>query len=140
MRKGAGLIEIMIVLFLAAMLLHIGTVSFHKVEPLYRLQAAVWEVVSQMNHARFRAILNGAPVRVIFSSGHYSFEEWDEELEVWRTGEVAMVRGIRLTANNSPTFHPEGTVSNLATIGLSNSRGAYKITLAITGRIKVTRL
>jgi len=43
---------------------------------------------------------------------------------------------VTLKANNTPVFYPEGTVSNLATILVSNDRGGYRITLAMTGRVK----
>ena len=140
MKKGTSLIVTLIIVFILAVLLQIGAVSFHRMEPRYRLQAAVWEILSQLNHARFQAILDGTPVRVRFSPGYYALEEWDEEQNAWKRSAVTMVQGITLAANNAPVFHPEGTVSNLATITVSNARGGFKITLAITGRAKATRL
>lgn len=49
-----------------------------------------------------------------------------------------ILEGVNVEANNSPLFHPEGTVSNLASIYVFNSWGKYRITIAITGRIKTT--
>ena len=140
MRKGTSLIEALILVLILAVLLQIGAVSFQKMEPGYRLQAGVWEVLSKMNQARFKAMLDGEPVRIRFSRGACALDEWDENAEEWRPGEVSVVEGILLGANNTPIFQPEGTVSNLASITVSNARGAYKISLAITGRTKVTRL
>ncbi len=57
-----------------------------------------------------------------------------------RKESAGAVEGVWIQANNTPTFHPAGTVSNFATILVSNSWGTNKITLAITGRIKVTEL
>lgn len=139
MRKGAGLIELLVAIFISAVLLLAGATSFHRMEPRYRLQAAVWAVVSQMNHARFLAILDDTPVRVRFSPGSCTLEEWDEDLSVWKQSSLTEVEGTVLSANNEPVFHPEGTVSNLATIGVTNSQGGFKITLAITGRVKVAK-
>jgi Tfp pilus assembly protein FimT len=133
-----SLIEVLIVLAVISMTLLLGAVSFHGLEPKYRLRSAAWEVMSRLNQARFRAILNGAPVRLKFAPTRYSLEEWDEVLKSWLVKDRALLQGVTLAANNSPVFYPEGTVSNLATILISNSRGTYKITLAITGRIKVT--
>ena len=140
MKKGTSLIETVVIIFILAVLLQVGAVSFHRMEPRYRLQAAVWEILSQLNHARFQAILDGTPVRIRFSPGYYALEEWDQEQNTWGRAAVSIVQGIMLSANNAPVFHPEGTVSNLATITVSNAQGVFKITLAITGRAKATRL
>lgn len=140
MKKGMSLVETLAVLFVLAILLQAGASSFHLMEPRYRLQAGVWEILSQLNHARFQAILDGTPVRIRFSPGSYAIEEWDQEQKAWGSAVVSIVQGITLRANNAPVFHPEGTVSNLATITVFNARGGFKITLAITGRAKATPL
>ena len=139
MNKGMSLIEALIVVLILAVTIQIGAVSFQRMEPGYRLQAGVWQVLAKMNQARFKAMLDGAPVRVRFSAGACAFDEWDETREDWSQGEVSLVQGIVLAANSAPIFQPEGTVSPLATITVSNARGMYKLTLAITGRIRVTR-
>jgi hypothetical protein len=51
-----------------------------------------------------------------------------------------ILEGVNIQANNSPVFHPQGTVSNLASIMISNTWGSYKITLAISGRIRIAKL
>jgi Tfp pilus assembly protein FimT len=140
MKKGVSLIEALILVMILAVLLHLGAVTFQRMEPLYRLQAGVWEVLSGLNQARFKAMLEDTPVRVRFSSGALTLDEWDETREAWHAGEAFLAQGIVLGANNSPIFQPEGTVSNMASITVSNARGAYKISLAITGRAKVTKL
>jgi len=63
-----------------------------------------------------------------------------KEEKTWRTVQTEFLEGVRIEANNSPIFHPTGTVTGLATILVSNSRGAYRITLAISGRIKVVKI
>jgi Tfp pilus assembly protein FimT len=136
MNKGLSLLETMIMIFILAVLLQVGATSFHRLEPKYRLQAAAWEIVSRLNHARFRAIQDGAPVRVKFGESRYRLEEWDEEANIWRLVDGSALAGVTLKANNTPVFYPEGTVSNLATILVSNDRGGYRITLAMTGRVK----
>jgi Tfp pilus assembly protein FimT len=140
MKKGMSLIEALVLLLILGILLQAGALSFHQMEPRYRLQAAVWEILSQLNHARFRAILDGTAVRVKFSPGSYALEEWDPEQKTWGRTDVSMIQGVQMSANNAPVFYPEGTVSNLATITLSNATGGFKITLAISGRIKATRI
>ncbi len=140
MKKGMSLIEALVLVLILAVILQVGAVSFQRMEPGYRLQAGVWEVLAKMNQARFKAMLDGVPVRVRFSPGACALDEWDETREEWRPGEASLVPGIVLGANGAPIFQPEGTISPLASITVANTRGAYKITLAITGRTKVTRL
>jgi prepilin-type N-terminal cleavage/methylation domain-containing protein len=140
MKKGMSLIEIVTVLFILSILVLMGATSFHRLEPKYRLLAAASEVFSRLNQARFRAILDGAPVRLKFTANRYDLEEWNNEQETWSVKDRSMLQGVRLEANNSPVFYPEGTVSNLVTILISNDWGSFKITLAITGRVKMTRL
>lgn len=140
MNKGMSMIEMLVVLVIMSMTILAGAVYFQGLEPKYRLRTATWEVSSRLTQARFRAFLDGAPVRLKFVLNHYNLEEWDEELKSWRIKDRAILQGVSLVSNNNPVFYPEGTVSNLATIIVSNSRGSYKITLAITGRVKVTRL
>ena len=48
--------------------------------------------------------------------------------------------GVNITATNSPIFHPLGTVSNLTSVYISNTSGKYRISLAISGRIKIIPL
>jgi hypothetical protein len=48
--------------------------------------------------------------------------------------------GVNISATNSPIFHPLGTVSNLTSVYISNTAGKYRISLAISGRIKVIPL
>jgi len=140
MNKGMTMIETLVVLVIMSMTILAGAMSFHGLEPKYRLRTATWEVLSRINQARFRAILDGAPVRLKFVLNRYDLEEWDEELKSWLVKDRSFLQGVSLVSNNNPVFYPEGTVSNLATILVSNTRGSYKITLAITGRVKVTQL
>ena len=99
----------------------------------------MWEVVSHLNYARYRAIFKGESYRVVFSRECCAVEKYNQELKEWKNEKVNFLEGATLQANNSPTFHPQGTVSNLASIIVANAWGEYKITLAISGRIKVAR-
>lgn len=117
-----------------------ASTSFVNLAPKYRLKKAVWEVNTRMNYARYKAILDGLKVRIVFDSASYTIEEYDESQKKWKRERVYFLEGITLQANNSPIFHPGGNVSNLASIYITNSRGKYKITLAISGRIKTMKL
>jgi len=133
-------VEALIATFIVAIILGIASTSFLNLAPKYRLKSAVREINSRLNYARYKSIFEGVKVRVKFDQHSYAIETYDEEKNEWRRERKYFLNGVILQANNSPTFHPVGTVSNLASIYITNSWGKYKITLAISGRIKVSEL
>jgi hypothetical protein len=137
--RGFTLVETALVLALAGLFVYSGTVAFKGLGPKFRLNSGVWEVRSALNEARFGAVWTGTARRVKFGASGYSLESYDELSGSWRTIRAARLEGVEVKANNDPAFYPEGTVANLATITLANSRGAYKITVAITGRVRVSK-
>jgi len=139
-KKGFSLPEVLISVFILAVVGGIASISFLNLSPKYRLKRAVWEINSQMNYARYKAIFYGIKVRIAFKTAGYSIEKYNEELEQWELEREFILEGVTIQANNTPIFHPAGTVSNLASIYVSNSWGMYKITLAISGRIKVIQI
>jgi prepilin-type N-terminal cleavage/methylation domain-containing protein len=139
-RRGFTLFEVVLALALAGLFVYGGVYSFQRLVPKFQLQSGIWEVTSGLNRARFRAIMSGAPVRVRFVSSGFLFERFDGAAGAWRTAATAVLPGVAIRANNSPVFHPQGTVSDLASIYVSNSRGAYRVTIAISGRVKATRV
>jgi prepilin-type N-terminal cleavage/methylation domain-containing protein len=138
-KKGFTLIEVVLSLFLLAILAGLTSISFLHTGPKYRLQKAVWEISSRLNYARYNAIFNGVKIRIRFENSAYSVEYYEENQEQWVRKDHNFLEGVTIRANNSPVFHPQGTVSNLASIYISNSWGEYRISIAISGRIKSVR-
>jgi prepilin-type N-terminal cleavage/methylation domain-containing protein len=139
-RRGFTLTESVLALALAGLFVLGGAYTAERLAPRLRLRSGVWEVVSGLSQARFRAIMSGSPVRVRFVPSGFVFERYDGAAKAWRTSRTAVLAGVAVRANNAPVFYPQGTVSDLASITVSNSRGTYRITIAITGRIRTTRL
>jgi prepilin-type N-terminal cleavage/methylation domain-containing protein len=139
-RKGFTLVEIVLALTLAGLFVYGGAYSFQRLVPKFQLQSGIWEVTSGLNQARFRAIMSGEPVRIRFVPSGFAFERYDEATKIWRTARTASLPGVAVRANNSPVFHPQGTVSDLASITVSNALGTYRITIAITGRVRTARV
>ena len=139
-KNGFSLVEVLVASFIVAIILGVVSTSFLNLAPKYRLNSAAREINSRLNYARYKSIFEGVKVRLKFDQHSYTIETYDEEKNEWRRERQYFLRGVTLQANNSPTFHPVGTVSNLASIYISNSWGKYKISLAISGRIKITRL
>ena len=138
--KGFSLIEFLIALGILGVLISIASVSFTHLLPKYRLEKAVWEINSRMNYARYKALFEETKFRVKFETSSYSLEKFDWHQNNWKKERKYFVEDVILQANNTPTFHPKGTVSNLASVYISNSSGRYKMTVAISGRIKVVKL
>jgi len=139
-KRGFSLVEALVAFFVLGIILGLASTSFLNLAPKYKLNSAVREINSRLNYARYKSIFEGVKVRIKFDQHSYVIETYDEEQNEWKKEREYFLRGVTLQANNSPTFHPVGTVSNLASIYISNSWGKHKITLAISGRIKITRL
>jgi hypothetical protein len=140
MNKGMALIEALAVMALTGVVIYGASSALMNLAPKYRLKKAAWEVQTQLNYARYRAIFEGCPFRVRFEPGGYIVEKQDEIGGGWRPAVRGLIEGAGIEANNNPTFHPVGTVSNLATIQVFNSWGRYRITVAISGRVKAVLL
>jgi Tfp pilus assembly protein FimT len=140
MKKGLSLIEALVMLAVASLVILSASTPILNLSPKYRLKKAAGEIYARLNYARYRAIFEGQPVRINFSPSGYTIEKYESSLKKWRPVISGALEGVRIEANNSPIFHPAGTVSNLATIVISNSWGRFKLTLAISGRIRMAML
>jgi type IV fimbrial biogenesis protein FimT len=137
---GFSLIEVVISITILGFIIALLSLSFTNQMPKYQLKKATWEIYSRLNYARYKAIYRGTKYKVRFESNCYLLEKFDEHKGEWRIEQQSFLDGVTITANNSPIFHPRGTVSNLASITITNSRGQFKISIAISGRIKVTEM
>jgi prepilin-type N-terminal cleavage/methylation domain-containing protein len=138
-RQGFTVVEVVLALALAGFFALGTAYTVQRIGPKLDLQAGIWEVTAGLNKARFQAIMSGASVRVRFVPSGFVFERYDAASASWRPARAVTLAGIRVRANNAPVFHPEGTVSDLASITVGNARGTYKITIAITGRVRALR-
>jgi prepilin-type N-terminal cleavage/methylation domain-containing protein len=138
--SGFSLIEVVVSMAVLGLIIALLSHSFTNQTPKYQLRKATWEIYSRLNYARYKAIYRGTKYKVSFESNGYVLEKFDDPKSEWRIEQRSFLEGVKIIANNSPIFHPRGTVSNLASIFVQNSRGKYKISIAISGRIKVTEM
>jgi prepilin-type N-terminal cleavage/methylation domain-containing protein len=138
--SGFSLIEVVISISILGLIIALLSHSFTNQAPKYQLKKATWEIYSRLNYARYKAIYRGLKYKMSFESNSYLLEKFDESTGEWSTEQRSFLDGVSIFANNSPIFHPRGTVSNLASIFVKNSWGQYKISIAISGRIKVTEM
>jgi len=139
-KRGYSLIETVAVLLVLGVLAAAAAVPFVRPSEKAALERGVWEVQARLNYARFKSVYRGWPMKVTFRGGSCLVDHFDETTNEWVRDEEHPLPGVTVQANNAPIFHPTGTVSNLATITIFNARGTYRITLAISGRVRATRV
>lgn len=140
MSRGYSLIETVTILLILGVVAAAATVPFVRPSEKAALERGVWEVQARLNYARFKSVYRSQAMRVTFRGGSCVVDHYDETADEWVREEEHPLPSVMVRANNAPIFHPTGTVSNLATITVSNARGTYRITLAISGRVRATRV
>jgi type IV fimbrial biogenesis protein FimT len=143
--KGFTLIELMIVLGIMSITLMLTNMWLSTQLPHWRLNGAVRQVVSDLVAAKMKAVVERNRQRIFFQDNrHYVILDDKNNNGKIDVGEHQETRDIQadyqditMTASNNPSFLPRGTASNLASITLTNSAGSRKITVSITGRVKV---
>ncbi len=137
--RGFTVIEVLVALSIGALLLSGAAAAVGRLGPKLRLRSGTWLVTSALNQARVQAILTGEARRVRFERPGLLHERFEGTSGEWVVTQAVALPGVAVRANNAPVFHPQGTVSDLATISVSNAAGNYRITVAITGRIRTVR-
>lgn len=142
---GFTLMELMIVLGIMSITLMLSNMWLSTQIPHWRLNGAVRQLVSDLVAAKMNAVVERNRQRIFFlDNRHYLILDDTNNNGKIDAGENQENRDIQadyqdvtLTASNNPSFLPRGTASNLASITLTNSAGSKKITVSITGRVKV---
>ena len=142
---GFTLMELMIVLGIMSIVLMLTNMWLSTQLPHWRLNGAVRQVMSDLVAAKMNAVVERNRQRVFFQDNrHYVILDDKNNNGKIDSGEHQEARDIQtdyqdvtMTASNNPSFLPRGTASNLASITLTNSAGSRKITVSITGRVKV---
>lgn len=143
--KGFTLVELIIVVAIAAVLAGIGVWYGVSVAPAYRLKGAVSLVQGDLYTAKVRAAKNNRQYKVVFTANGYQVQRGAsgsgsfslDAVEISRT--FAEYPGVSvITADtDDPVFSPRGT-STAVTIKLQNTSDHTKeIKISIAGRIKI---
>ena len=137
---GFCLLELLVGLLILGLLLILWAAAYPSHSPATLLENGAREIQSRLYSARYKAVFEGRKARVTFDGGSCTLDLYSPEQGDWERKMTSFIDGVNIEANNRPIFHPAGTVSNLATIQISNSAGLYTITIAISGRIKLTKI
>jgi Tfp pilus assembly protein FimT len=128
--------ETCLTLAIASTVAMIAVPSLSKTRDEYALTSAARDVASRMHSARIRSISRNVACRFrVASPDAYVVECYDP---VWTIVEtVAMPRGISISANARPQFHPLGNVAPTATVTLSNSSRQKRVIVNNAGRVRM---
>jgi len=144
-QQGFTLVELMIVLGIVAIGVMLTQTWLTTQLPKWRLNGAVRQIVSDLQAAKMKAVVERNRQRIFFQDTHrYILVDDDNNNGTPDPGEKVDSRDIQwnyrdvtVAATNNPSFLPRGTASNLASITVTNPAGTRIITVSITGRVKV---
>jgi len=140
------LIEMMIVMAIAAIMAGIAIPSFMSMLPGMRLNGAARQVMTDLMAARMDAVKQNNEFKIFFLDNHqYKILDDDDNDGVDDSG-VEMSRtvniqdnytGVTFSSTNNPIFSPRGTATSLPTITVQNSSGSKTVSVSIAGRVKI---
>ncbi len=144
-QRGLTLTELLIVVGIMGMVIIMTQGWLASQLPKWRLNGAVRQIVSDLQAAKMKAVVEHNRQRIFFPDDrHYVILDDDNNNGRMDAGEKQEVRDIQadfrdvtVSTSNNPSFWPRGTATNLASITLLNAAGSRKVTISITGRVKV---
>lgn len=139
--SGFTLLSQLAALAIIGILLAIAAPIYRDIIPRVRLQGAARQVVSDLMFARMKAVRENSRQRVMFLSPVAYQVLSEREDGAWSpvlSRELSQdYQGVQLVANRDPLFTPGGRASVLATIRVGNEAGERRVSVNITGRVKL---
>src|SRR5215510_6043857 len=141
---GFTLMELLVTIAVIGIVSTVAAMNMTKQVPLYTLNSATKQLVWTLRALRMQAISQHHTVTVTFANDH-TYTVWTDKNDNGQIndGEVqtkdinSQYRGVRFVSTNNPVFNPTGTVSNTASITLTNTGGSKIISMNSSGQIKI---
>lgn len=138
-KRGVTVTELMVVTYILSLLLLVGVPGIKSFMVRTRLRSNLQLVYSTLNTARYQAIKQNVRVKVDLQD--HTLYLKTRVGEFWRPfRHINLYEGINVSSNGSPVFHPTGRASPLCSFFLDYKHLRYKVSLAISGRLKVSRI
>jgi prepilin-type N-terminal cleavage/methylation domain-containing protein len=133
--RGFSLIEMMVSLLIITIVSYIITLKISDYFKILKFHSDIYSIRSIIQKVRVRAILKYETLKVSFKDSGLNILKYDGKK--WRKIKTYDFGGITLKSNNTPIFHPYGTVSKLFSLYIISKNGIKKITMNINGRINI---
>jgi prepilin-type N-terminal cleavage/methylation domain-containing protein len=133
---GFTLGEMMTAISVLGILVAIGMPAFMRTLPGLRLTDAARQVATELQHVRMRAIAQGIPQQITFSTSSYIVQQCNGACTN-ESGNIALPEGITATAATAPRFEPRGTVTTASAITLSNGMSQKFVCVKTIGRVNI---
>ncbi len=151
--RGLSLLELLVVLVILAICVAVALPNVSGWIEKYRVSKAARQLVTDLQHARMRAVSHGLQHRVSFNipKKTYAIEEGNASngsnawVTIGSTRALAdprnphYARGVSLSTNfthNAVIFSTRGTASPAGTITLTTPRYKRQVSVILTGRIR----
>jgi len=142
--SGFSLLELMVVVSIAAILGGISVLSQQAMRPRLDLAMAARQVAMDLKVARMHAVTDNTNYRVVFpdSSARYQHQRKNGNDYVDDGVTTALPRGIVIAectaSDNAISFRPRGNAATFGTVALRNANGdVRKIIVDIAGEVRV---
>ena len=133
---GMTLMEVLVSISVLTILVAIGFPALMRTLPGLRLTDAARQVATELQQVRMKAIAQGIPHQISFSSGSYVLQRCNGACTS-DSGNIALPDGITATATTPPRFEPRGTVNTAASITLSNGSEQKHVCVKTVGRVNI---
>ena len=136
--RGLTVTELLVATYLLSLVLLLGVPGLNSFLARTRIRSNVQMVYSALNTARYQAIKRNVRVKVELQDQTIFLKI--KEGKYWRPFRfISLYEGVHISSNGSPVFHPTGRASPLCSFLLDYKHLRYKVSLAITGRLKVSQ-
>ena len=142
--NGFSLLELVIVLSLAAILAAIGVLAHQALRPRLNLSMAARQLMMDLRSARMHAVKDHLNYRLVFPGGSGSYQAQRRSGDGYQDDgyPIALQSGIivaECTArDHAITFAPRGNAATFGTITIRNDIGDVRhVTVNIAGQVRV---
>ena len=144
--EGFSLIEMLIVLFILAILAGVTIPIYIGMKPSMRLSGATRQIMGDLMCARMQSISQNNKFKIFFLADNHRYTLLDDDTGdgTIDSGDLTVTKDIHdayydvtFSSTAAPIFHPRGNASPTATVTLTNSSGTKTIAIAMTGRVKI---